>query len=630
MLRLQIPHRSRVEYGRAELRRLLVGGGCRKGRERARFKYPKKAMSDVFISYARSTAAQAQQVAEALRALGYGVWRDDELPPHRAYADVIEERLAAAKAVVVLWSAEAARSEWVQSEADRARADRKLVQLSIDGARLPMPFDRIQCADLAGWDGDAQAPAWRKVVQSIAALAATPDSSGSAPAARPRPAPKLSICVLPFANMSDDPQQEYFSDGVSEDIITDLSKVSALSVVARNTAFTFKGKSVRVGEVARELNVSHVLEGSVRKAGNRVRITAQLIDGAAGDHLWAERWDRDLTDIFALQDEISQAIVAALRLKLMPEEKKAIARRGTENAEAYNLYLMARQYLVSGNVGDPRHQEAIVRLCQEATALDPAYARAWALMARAQRSLRFTHSRPGDDGLAAAERALRLDPDLSEAHAVKARHLEAQGRIEAADAEIELALRLDPECYEANDTAGDLNFRQARFEDAARYYEQAASLMEVEVGCAAMLVTCYSALGDKENLRRAARMTLERAEAAAAGDQSNGSVMSWAASALAALGESERAREWSRRAVLIDPDNALMRYNLACLLSLHLSDTEGALELLGPFFAKTTTTFVNHARIDPDLEPVRADPRFKAMLAAAEARLAAETSAPSG
>ena len=154
--------------------------------------------------------------------------------------------------------------------------------------------------------------------------------------------------------MSGDVEQEYFSDGISEDIITDLSKVSALSVVARNTAFTFKGKSVKVPEVARELGVSHVLEGSVRKAGGRVRITAQLIDGAAGDHVWAERYDRDLTDIFALQDEISEAIVKALKLKLLPEEKAAIEQRGTDNVDAYNLYLMARSYYVTGNQGDPR------------------------------------------------------------------------------------------------------------------------------------------------------------------------------------------------------------------------------------------------------------------------------------
>src|SRR5919204_5316388 len=131
-----------------------------------------------------------------------------------------------------------------------------------------------------------------------------------------------SICVLPFANMSGDPEQEYFSDGISEDIITDLSKISALHVVSRNTAFTFKGKAVDVGQVASQLNVNHVLEGSVRKAAGRVRITAQLIYAANDSHLWAERYDRDLNDIFAIQDEISHAIVDALKVKLLPEEKK--------------------------------------------------------------------------------------------------------------------------------------------------------------------------------------------------------------------------------------------------------------------------------------------------------------------
>jgi adenylate cyclase len=232
-------------------------------------------MADVFISYARSTAAQAEQVADALRALGRRVWRDDEIPAHRAYADVIEERLSSAKAVVVIWSAEAAKSEWVRSEAERARADRKLVQLTVDNARLPMPFDQIECADLKDWSGGADTPGWRKVVGSIAALVdgagvgRTSDSHAEPPTVR-----KLSICVLPFANMSGDPEQEYFSDGISEDIITDLSKVSALFVIARNTAFTLKGKSLEAPQVARQLNVSHILEGSVRKAGGRVRITA--------------------------------------------------------------------------------------------------------------------------------------------------------------------------------------------------------------------------------------------------------------------------------------------------------------------------------------------------------------------
>lgn len=323
-------------------------------------------LADIFVSYARSTATQAQQITEALRGAGYSVWRDDELPAHRAYAEVIEERLKQAKAVIVIWSAEAVKSEWVRSEADRARNDRKLVQLTLDATALPMPFDQTQCADLSGWNGDLNASGWRKIVASIADL-----MGGAAPAHAPSVRSEragLAICVLPFANMSADPEQEYFADGISEDIITDLSKVSALWVAARNTAFTFKGKHVDVPQVARQLKCSHVLEGSVRKSGNRVRITAQLIDGATGGHVWAERYDRSLDDIFALQDEISEAIVTALKIKLLPEEKQAIEDRGTTNVEAYDIYLRARA--LTHQLGGASSKRA-VELLREALALDP-------------------------------------------------------------------------------------------------------------------------------------------------------------------------------------------------------------------------------------------------------------------
>src|SRR5881409_1843189 len=252
-------------------------------------------MSDVFISYARADEEQAKRVADALRTDGYAVWRDDELPAHRAYADVIEERLKAADAVVVLWSADAAKSQWVRAEADAARSAGNLIQASLDAGIPPLPFNQIQCADLSGWTGEADAPGWRKLLASVQALAPkVVAESGGARTHRQR----VCVCVLPFQNMSGDTEQEYFSDGISEDITTDLSKVSALEVIARNTAFTFKGKSVNVCEVAKKLEVTHVLEGSVRKVGNQVRITAQLIDGHTGGHVWADRFDRDLTDIF--------------------------------------------------------------------------------------------------------------------------------------------------------------------------------------------------------------------------------------------------------------------------------------------------------------------------------------------
>ena len=432
----------------------------------------------------------------------------------------------------------------------------------------------------------------------------------------------VSICVLPFANMSGDPEQEYFSDGITEDIITDLSKVSALWVAARNTAFTFKGKHVDVPQVARQLKVGHVLEGSVRKAGGRVRITAQLIDGATGGHVWAERYDRDLNDIFALQDEISEAIVKALKLKLLPEEKNAIEQRGTSNPEAYKLYLMARQFDLTGNQGDARRSEAIIRICRRVTEIDPHYARAWALLAGAQGKLRLFHGWKNDGGMAAADRALALDPTLAEAHAARAQIFGREARSDEALCEIDIALRLDPESCEVNAAAGRVFLTVRRYDDAIVCYEKAASLMENDYAMSGMLVSCYKAIGDRDGAQNAARRCLVSAERIVAQQPDNGSAMSFAVGALATLGEVERAREWVARALLVDPDNHNMRYNFACMHVIDLHDHEAALELLGPLFEVISLDAVNWAKIDSDLDTLREHPRFKAMVAAAEARLA--------
>ncbi len=432
---------------------------------------------------------------------------------------------------------------------------------------------------------------------------------------------RFSICVLPFANMSGDREQEYFSDGITEDIITDLSKVSALDIISRNTAFTFKNKPVDVRQVATQLGVSHVLEGSVRKAAGRVRITAQLIDGSNDSHVWAERYDRDLNDIFALQDEISRAIVDALKVKLLPEEKKAIARRGTQNVDAYNLYLMARESYATGFEGDGRRNEAIIRLCRRAVEIDPNYAEAWALIAMAEMLLRSTSGRGGDGGLAAAERALELNADLAEAHAVKARILSEEKRHDEASREIETALRLDPESHQVNKCAALLRFRQQRLEDSIPYFEKAVALEEGDFGSSGMLITCHTALGNPDAARRAAEITLARAEKVLARDSNNGSAMGHGSDALAVLGQGERAKDWMARALLIDPENMTMRYNFVCALANHLNEKEAALEMLGLAFEKMGAGLVNHAKIDPDMDPLRDDPRFKAMLAAAEKRV---------
>ena len=568
-------------------------------------------MADIFISYSRPDEPMAERVADALRSQGYAVWRDDELPAHRAYADVIEERLKAADAVVVLWSSEAATSQWVRAEADAARAAGTLIQAAIDGTVPPMPFNQIQCADLRGWDGKSDAPGWHKLAASVTALA----GSGQAELTKPRR--ELSVCVLPFANMSGDSEQEYFSDGISEDITTDLSKVSALAVTARNTAFTFKGQSVDVCDIARKLGVSHVLEGSVRKASGRVRITAQLIDGASGDHLWAERYDRDLTDIFAIQDEISKAIVDALKVKLLPEEKKAIENRGTTSAEAYNLYLLARQYWISGNYGDPSLDVRVIRICTRATEIDPNYARAWALMALAQADYCFDFDNPGQDCLAAAERALQIDPTIAEAHCVKARILSASGKHDEADREIERALQLDPESWDVNNQAARQAFRNRRMDDATRYFEKAASLMDSDFRSWGMLVSCYRARGDHDAVLNASKILVEKSEEALKEDPSNGSALGMIASGLALLGQKDRAREWIDRALLLDPDNTRSRYNFACALANELGEPQAALDILEPVYEKLGPGLIEHMQSDPDLDVVRDDPRFVAGVARA-------------
>ena len=592
-------------------------------------------MADVFISYARTDKARVAPLVAAIEAQGWTVWWDPDIAAGQEFDRQIATELKAAAAVVVVWTPQSVESRWVRGEA-RDAADRGLlVPVRFSGAELPIDVRAIHTTDLDGWGDDPKSPQVLELLRALGAMisrrGATKASAAipaPAPAAAASPAPSsppagISICVLPFANMSGDPEQEYFSDGITEDVITDLTKVSTLSVVSRNTAFTFKGKAVGLSQVARQLNVSHVLEGSVRKAGGRVRITAQLIEGSRDSQVWAERYDRDLNDIFALQDEISQVIVKALKLKLLPEEKKAIAQRGTDNVEAYNLYLMARQYYITGNAGDVRRDEAIIRMCGRATEIDPDYARAWALMALGQMALRYDHGGRGDGGLEAAERALALDADLAEAHAVKASYFGENSQHEEASAEVEVALRLDPESHDVNTSAAFVFFRQHRLDEAIHHWEKAMALVETDAHSPCMLITCYTALGNRPDALRVAQATVSRAEKALAQDAKNGSAMGYGVSGLTTLGQVERAKEWINRALMIDPDNINMRYNFACALSAFAHEADAALTLLGPTFEKMPIGFLTHAKVDPDLDPVRGDPRFQAMIAAAEARLAA-------
>jgi len=436
-------------------------------------------MADVFVSYARLDKARVAPLVAALERRGWSVWWDPDITPGEEFDSQIEMQLQAAGAVVVVWTPTSVASRWVRGEA-REAADRSiLIPVRFEGARLPMDVRAIHTIDLDQWNQDPGSAAFQDLCRAVEALLARqPPATAAVAEARAAPAagtapaasPRVAICVLPFSNMSGDLEQEYFSDGISEDIITDLSKVSSLAVVSRNTAFAYKGKSIDLTSLARQLKVQYVLEGSVRRAGGRVRITAQLIEAASDNHVWAERYDRDLNDIFALQDEISQAIVKALRLRLLPEEKKAIEQRGTTNLDAYNLYLMARHHYTGGIHSDIRKNDTVIRLCRRAIDLDPGYARAWALMATSQR-YRLGISGQGDNGDAAATRALELDATLAEAHAAKAGILAAQGSYDAAQAEITMALRLDPESVDVLKEAGRLAFLRHRVPEAIGHWE---------------------------------------------------------------------------------------------------------------------------------------------------------------
>jgi adenylate cyclase len=589
----------------------------------------------VFVSYARQDKARVAPVVAAIESKGWSVWWDPDITPGQEFDDQIDAEITAALAVLVVWTPNSVTSRWVRGEAREAAERGVLVPVRFDQARLPMDVRAIHTTDLDGWGENAAGPQAQEFLRALGthiarsqATRPAQSSGASASSTSGKESQQYKICVLPFVNMSGDPEQEYFSDGITEDIITDLSKVSALGIIARNSAFMYKERNVDILKVARELKVTHVLEGSVRKAGGRIRINAQLVDGQTNSHVWADRYDRDSSDIFALQDEISEAIVKALRLRLLPEEKKAIERRGTNNAEAHNFYLMARQTYIVSQEAETRSAEAIVRLAQRATEIDPAYAQAWALIAIGHHKLRLANGGGSGEGMAAAERALTLNPALAEARAIKAQILLLDGDAEAAAAEVAIALEQDPESYEVNRSAGNLNYQLKRYEAAIRYFEKAADLMEADLNSASILMSAYSVLGDVAGMRRAAQQALKRAEAILVHDQNNSMVAGYSAYALAALGEGERAKARMDRALLIDPQNRNMRYNFACALCVYSKDKDASLEMLGPVFESITDTFLPYAKADPDLDLLRDDPRYQAMEAAAEARLAQQGQQP--
>ena len=421
-------------------------------------------------------------------------------------------------------------------------------------------------------------------------------------------ADKPSIAVLPFINMSGDPEQEYFSDGITEDIITDLSKVSGLFVIGRNTSFTYKGKAVQLQEAAAELGVKFLLEGSVRKAGDRVRVNGKLIDGTTGGHLWADRYDRNLTDIFAIQDEITQSIVDQLKIRLLPKEKKAISQAPTGNVEAYTFYLKGRQYFQNST---KTFLTLARRMFAKAVEIDPRYARAYAGIANCDARLEgwYNVSIPEGQILATAEKALALDPSVAEAHAARGLALAHAGNFSEAEQAFEKGLELGPDNFDAHLFYARFLLNGGSLERARELLIRALEIQPDDYQAPFFLFTVHRSLGRNEEAERYGRLALKRAEEALRAFPESSRPTQLGACCLAVLGETERAKEWLSHTLAIDPEDDNARYNAACTYS-QLGEHERALDLLEIWVQNVGPDVRRWFMHDSDLEPLHSHPRF--------------------
>ena len=474
------------------------------------------------------------------------------------------------------------------------------------GNRLDLMFEDI---------GDQQLKNIEFPVRVYNVIFSDAPSRSSAARAPDADADKPSIAVLPFNNMSGDPEQEYFSDGITEDIITDLSKVSSLFVVGRNTSFGYKGMSPQLQQVATDLGVKCVLEGSVRKAGQRVRVNAQLIDGSSGGHLWADRYDRDLTDIFAIQDEITHSIVEQLKIRLLPKEKKAIGQAPTANVEAYTFYLKGRQFFHNWT----RNSTQLARrMFAKAVEIDPLYAKAYAGIANCDYRLDGWYNvSPPVDILETAAKALALDPELAEAHAARGSALANTGRrVEAREA-FERALQIDPGNFDACLEFARFCVAEGDFERAVELFIRAVEAQPEDPQPALMVDNFLEKLGRLEEAEKYRQLGLKRAEEALRLHPESSRPAQLGACTLAGIGEREKAIDWLNHALAIDPDDPNVIYNAACVYSL-LGEPDQALDHLDRWVLHAGGELYGWIQNDSDLDPIRTHPRYPALLAKIE------------
>jgi len=423
---------------------------------------------------------------------------------------------------------------------------------------------------------------------------------------------RKSIAVLPFINLSGDVENEYFSDGISEEILNLMVKLPQLRVASRTSSFMFKGKEVSIPAIAEELGVDTVLEGSIRRAGDRVRITAQLIDVSTDSHLWSETYDREMKDVFAIQDDIAHSITDALEMALSPKERRAIQNVATSNAKAYDFYLRGRSYMYTKT---RRDFENAIRMFQQAIDLDSKYALAYAGIADAY-SLTFLHGaisrKNAEKAKEACEKAIALDPESSEARASHGLALRINGEYAEAERELEKAIELNPNLFEAYYYFGLVHSSQGEFEKAADMYLKAMEINPADYQPQIFLAQAYASLGRRQDEMKVRLASADAIQGHLEMNPHDTRALIIGAAQLCIIGEQEKGLEMAERALGQDENHPNLFYNAACFYALQ-GDIDRSLELLA---RAVELGWGNRdwLETDSDLDSLRADHRFVALL----------------
>ena len=426
------------------------------------------------------------------------------------------------------------------------------------------------------------------------------------------------IAVLPFVDMSEAQDQLYFCEGIAEEILSALALIDDLHVAARSSSFQYTSPGGDIRRIGRELGVSTVLEGSVRRSGDRLRVTAQLVKVSDGYHLWSRTFDRKLEDVFAIQDEIAQSIATSLLETITPQEQSAIRTTASQDVTAYDYYLRGRQFIHRFR---RTHLEFARQMFQHALEADPSFAAAWAGYADCL-SLLIMYADPKadyrDEAAMASERAVELQPNLSEAHASRGLALLVADDYDAAQKELARALELNPRLYEGYYYGGRAKFHSGDLEGAAAMFAKASEVNPADYQARCLRVQILRGLGHHEQAEQEARHNVRVLEKHLKWNPDDVRALHLGAGSLVVLGDAERAKRWLQRALQIDPDDSILLCNVACNYAT-LGDVDMALDYLESAVA---SGMVNSAwiRNDKDLDTVRNHPRYAALLERIDAK----------